>query len=66
MHPDDCYRIIWDGMSVVEWDVLFDGQLQDSLLTPPHAMRVFSDMLARDYMLDNFEGIHHRRFLNKI
>lgn len=66
MHSDDGNRILWDGMSVVEWDVLFDGQLQDSLLTPPHAVRVLPDMLARDCMLDDFKGIHHRSCVNEI
>jgi hypothetical protein len=56
--------VFWDGMSV--WDVLLDSQLQDSLLTPPHAVRVLPDMLARDCMLDDFKGIHHRSSINKI
>jgi hypothetical protein len=34
-------------------------------LVPLHAVRVLPDMLARDDMLDDSEGIHHKSSVDK-
>lgn len=51
--------IVWNRFGPSEWDVLLDGKLDWSLLTAFHAVIIFTNVLAWNYMLDNSEGTHH-------
>ena len=53
----DC--ILRNFVGSVKRDILLDGKLHGNLLASLHAMRMLTDVLTRNGMLDNSEGVHH-------
>lgn len=60
--PDDGDCIIRYRSGAVGGDVLFDGDVMGGFLFPSGALRVFSNMLTRDYMLDYLKWKRHFRY----
>lgn len=59
--PDDGDCMIRYRRGAVDGDVLLDGDMMGSFLFSSGALRVFSNMLARNYMLDYLKWKRHFR-----
>lgn len=57
--PDDGDCVIWNWSRAVERDILFYGELEGRFLFALGTMRVFSNVLTGNYVLDYLEGKRH-------
>ena len=51
--------IAWFRIGIVDWDVLFDVEVYHGLLGLRYSLRVFSDMLSFDNVLDDVKWGRH-------